>query len=497
MKLQNIKIRFKIMLLPLIAVVTLLGLMVLNGETTRRNEKLLMHIDKNNVPFVELSNDLIMTMKELQKGFQDAVAASDYDKLAATASLQTHFDSLVHAAMQNPYMANDSNLILIRDNFTAYYQTAQQTSAKMIGGDFSDEVTGNIQQMITMYKEISGHLDALESRSKTQMSQAIDTIFNTSKRTTWIITLTIIGMILVLGFIAMRVSQTTVTPLHDFASHLNAVAEGDLTHAVDARHLQRKDEIGEIFGAMHHLINKLSEMATKVQTSTQTVTEASLDLERTAEEISNGSNSQAANTEEISSSMEEMLANITQNRENAENVRRIAMKISEDIRHVEESSTTSLASIHQIAAKIKVIDEIAKQTNILALNAAVESARAGEHGRGFAVVAAEVRKLAERSRVASIEINQMAGSSVQQTEIATQLVAGIIPDIENTSRLVQDIAAASVEQNQGVEQVNGAIQELNLVTQTNTATSQDLTDKAELLTSHATELKETLQYFKV
>jgi methyl-accepting chemotaxis protein len=497
MKLQDLKFRYKIIALPIIAVIALLVLMAINGETTRRNEKLLTSIDQHKVPFLELSNNLIMTMKELQKGFQDAVAASDLDKLEGTNVWKARFDSLVTSALQNPYMVADSDLINIRSSFDEYYNITYTTSEKMIGGDFSDEVTTNIQQMIGMYKGISNHLDQLKNKSKQEMSESIDIIFKSSKRNTWIISITIIAIVLLLGILSFRISNTTVRPLHDFVSNLNSVAEGNLNEKINEKHLARKDEIGEIFTSMNHLIGKLAEMATKVHDSIDTVAEASMDLEKTSEEINNGSNSQAANTEEISSSMEEMLANITQNRENAENVKNIAEKISSNISHVEESSRISMESVSLIAQKIKVIDEIAMQTNILALNAAVESARAGEHGKGFAVVATEVRRLAERSRLAGIEINEMAKVSVEQTKSASALIANIIPDIQNTTRLVQEIAAASVEQNQGVEQVNGAIQELNFVTQSNTSTSHDLTTKAEMLTNNATELKEILQYFKV
>jgi methyl-accepting chemotaxis protein len=497
MKLQDLKFSYKITLLPVLFAICMLSIMVLNGETARKNEKLLLAIEKNNAPFVELSNELIMTMKELQKGFQDAVAASDHDKLDANAQFKARFDSLVATALNNPYMAGDADLTHIKENFQAYYTKAYTTSEKMIAGDFSDEVTANIQQMIGTYKDISSRLDGLKQHSKQKMAESFDTIIKSNSRNAWMVTIVIVVLLLVMGYLAFKINLSTVRPLHDFVKNLNSVAEGNLNEQVNEKHLQRKDEIGEIFGSMKHLIGKLSEMAIKVHHSIDTVADASVELEKTSEEISNGSNSQAASTEEISSSMEEMLANITQNRENSENLRRIAERISGSIQHVDESSRVSLESINQIASKIKVIDDIAMQTNILALNAAVESARAGEHGRGFAVVAAEVRRLAERSRLASVEINEMAKVSVEQTEIASQLVAGIIPDIKNTTQLVQEIATASIEQNQGVEQVNSAIQELNVVTQTNTSTSHDLTNKAELLTLHASELKEIMKYFKV
>jgi methyl-accepting chemotaxis protein len=153
--------------------------------------------------------------------------------------------------------------------------------------------------------------------------------------------------------------------------------------------------------------------------------------------------------------------------------------------------------MHEIADKVSIIGEIARQTNILALNAAVEAARAGEHGKGFAVVAAEVRKLAERSQISAVEIDTLTKNSVRATEEAGQLLSGIAPEIGKTARLVQEIAAASIEQNSGANQVNNAIQQLNQVTQQNAAASEEMATSSEELASQAQQLLEMISFFKL
>ncbi|MFO8021805.1 MAG: methyl-accepting chemotaxis protein, partial [Perlabentimonas sp.] len=206
---------------------------------------------------------------------------------------------------------------------------------------------------------------------------------------------------------------------------------------------------------------------------------------------------QASSAEEVSSSMEQMAANIQQNTDNAQQTEKITINVSQGVEKVGNASKESLESIKNIAEKINIINDIAFQTNILALNAAVEAARAGEHGKGFAVVAAEVRKLAERSKLAADEIVTLATSSVTVTEEASELMANLVPEIEKTAKLVQEISAASIEQNSGSDQINSAIQQLNQVTQQNAAASEELATSSEELSSQAEQLKDLIGYFKV
>ena len=275
------------------------------------------------------------------------------------------------------------------------------------------------------------------------------------------------------------------------------IAGGDLTFNIEKAYLEREDEIGNLSNSLQKMVDKLREIVSNIMVGAESIANASFQLSSTAQEFSQGSTQQASSAEEISSYMEEMVSNIQHTADNALQTEKIAKKAASGIDESNKSAEISVVSMKDIAEKIKIINDIAFQTNILALNAAVEAARAGEHGRGFAVVADEVRKLAERSKIAADEIDELSCTGVEVSEKAGIQLAEIVPEIENTAKLIQEIAAASMEQNSGADQVNNAIQQLNKVTQQNAAASEELSTSSEELSSQADQLKVIISFFKL
>ncbi|MBN2236216.1 MAG: HAMP domain-containing protein [Bacteroidales bacterium] len=303
----------------------------------------------------------------------------------------------------------------------------------------------------------------------------------------------IIGLF-ILYVLIYFVSNAISKPILEGIKFAKTISSGNLEVRLE---IHENDETGELAESLSAMAEKLKIIIAEVIHSSNKIADSSLDLSRFAEQLSDGAGSQAASAEEISASMEEMVSNIHQNTQNAQETKKIALKAVEGIREGNEYTQTLAQSIDDIAQKISIIGEISRQTNILALNAAVEAARAGEHGKGFAVVADEVRKLALRSQLAARQIDELSIHGVKLAKDTKDKLTQIIPDIEKTAILVQEIAGASLEQKTGADQVSEAIQQLNLITQQNAGSSARFTQNSENLATEAESLKMLIAYFSV
>uniref|UniRef100_A0A9E8CJC9 Methyl-accepting chemotaxis protein n=1 Tax=Bosea sp. NBC_00436 TaxID=2969620 RepID=A0A9E8CJC9_9HYPH len=274
----------------------------------------------------------------------------------------------------------------------------------------------------------------------------------------------------------------------------NAVAAGDLTRTMTAR---SDDEVGDLLTALNGTVEKLREVVADALRAADNVSSGSQELSASAEQLSQGSTEQASSTEEASASMEEMAANVKQNAENANQTEQIAAQSAKDAEASGAAVGKAVDAMQTIAAKITIVQEIARQTDLLALNAAVEAARAGEHGKGFAVVASEVRKLAERSQAAAAEIGTLSTDTVKVAQEAGAMLSRLVPDIKKTAELVEEITAACREQDVGSAQINQAIQQLDKVTQQNAAASEEVSATSEELAAQAEQLQTTIAFFKI
>jgi len=306
-----------------------------------------------------------------------------------------------------------------------------------------------------------------------------------------VVTAAIVAVILL---VSMMITKNTIRALNEAVRVSNSLAEGDLTVNIEVKN---RDETGQVLLAMKNMVGRMQGIVAGVKAAAGTVAEGSVRLSNGAEMVSQRTTEQAASAEEASSSVEEMHATIKQNADNAMMTEKIALKSAADALESGKAVAEAVHAMKNIAEKITIIEEIARQTNLLALNAAIEAARAGEHGRGFAVVAAEVRKLAERSHTAAVEIGHLSGSSVDVAERAGTMLMKLVPDIQKTAELVQEITAASKEQASGTDQINSSIQQLNHVIQQNAGAAEEISSTSQGLSSQADVLLKTISFFKI
>ncbi len=352
-------------------------------------------------------------------------------------------------------------------------------------------------QMLPQLTRSGGNVDSIMSevvafkqkRAK-DANDAITDIYLSSR--TQMIVLILLAALLGVG-IGMLITRTISKPLTEAMKAADQLAAGDLGVELAVR---SKDETGRLLASMKNLIERLRTIMGDVRSSAEALSSASEQVSATSQSLSQAASQQAASVEETTASVEQMTASIAQNTESAKITDGIAGKAANDAVQGGGAVSDTVSAMKQIADKIGIIDDIAYQTNLLALNAAIEAARAGDHGKGFAVVAAEVRKLAERSQVAAQEIGQVAASSVQLAEQAGRLLDEIVPNIQRTSDLVQEITAASQEQSSAAAQINIAMSQMNQITQQNASASEELAATAEEMNAQAGQLQEMIGFFR-
>ncbi len=301
----------------------------------------------------------------------------------------------------------------------------------------------------------------------------------------------IASFVLFTGYIISRSIRIPLTYMMDITEE---VANGILGKNIQ---IKGNDETSIVLESVNKMSTKMNEVISTIRDGASYLLKSSQQVSSASEQLSSGANEQAASTEEISALLEEMLASIEQNNQNAQTTSNIAINAADKMEDSLTASVKTKSAMSEISEKIEIINEIAFQTNILALNAAVEAARAGTYGKGFAVVAAEVRKLAEKSKIAADEIQVLSSTSLNLAAESEKLLTEIVPEVQKTAKLVRNITIANTEQNTGANQIMAAINELNNVTQQNSATSEELSASATELTGQANSLNELVAYFKL
>ncbi len=308
------------------------------------------------------------------------------------------------------------------------------------------------------------------------------------------------NLFLAMGAAVVLMLVSSVLIIRKLSSGLNSsialarrVASGDLRATAEVK---GRDEISDLQTALNDMVLRLRETVDNVSAAVSNLVAGANQVSGTSETLSEGASVQAGSTEEVSSAVEQMSANISATSDNAIETDEISAKAAKDAQVSGEAVSDAVAAMKNIGERIMILQEIARQTDLLALNAAVEAARAGDHGRGFAVVAAEVRKLAENSQQAAAEISALSNNTVSTATKAGEMLNDLVPNIQRTSSLVSDITSASRELAIGSTQINESVQRLDSVTQSNTSASEELSAAATELLGQAEHLAEVIGFFR-
>lgn len=434
------------------------------------------------------------------------------------------FETFIASNDKTSQEALDTTLLNLDESVTDsadsdFFAEQKVSSGKYQGQTFSDAYSHaftELESTLGLAVESNIGLNQVRQSYHENSIQLIDLINETEKAVTsqvslqveemasskffaiCIIVFTCIVAMVLSVYIIFAVVNVMVQWLQQTQAVMSELSAGRLNLQFDKEHvLAGGDDLSEINDAITKVVEQFSRVVSEMVQNTQVVTEISRQISQSADSISSGANDQASSVEETSASIEQISATVMQNSKNATSTKSIAMQTASSASESGKAVLDMVGAMRKIAQKVSIIDDIAYQTNLLALNASIEASRAGDDGRGFAVVAAEVRKLAERSKVAASEVIEMANETVTISEAAGEQLTQILPSIDKTSELVQEIAAASDEQSSGLHEITFAISQLDKVAQHNAGSALQLTKMSDEMDASIVKLDEVIRFFDV
>jgi len=502
------RVKTRIWALPAVAAGIFLIVGVVIGVLSSQAQGEIAGLADVDYPFLDQVTRLAGKLEQVEFRLDTAIALTDPQYLTQAEKMGKEWrEGLAGVSVPK---GQESDASALAGAFDAYFKLAIPTTRIMLGLD-----QGNVSTSIGALQKARKDMDATMSSVQENTRKAFVNSANSARvRVRNTVIATAIGALVVVIALASG-SYLLISDVWrrfggepEYAcAELQTIAEADFSREimVDPR------AHGSVLAAVRDVSQRLGHLITDVHDSTDTIATASREIAAGNQDLSNRTERQAASLQQAAASMEQLSTNLALSTENARQASHLAtsandaaMAGGEVVARVIDTMSTITASSKRMAEIINVIDGIAFQTNILALNAAVEAARAGEQGRGFAVVAGEVRTLAQRSAEAAREIKALIGRNVEQVEQGTGLVdqAGktmveIVGSIRSVSDIVADIAAASIEQSNGVRQVGEAVGQMDHSTQQNAALVEQSAAAAESLKKQAQQLVHAVSVFKL
>jgi methyl-accepting chemotaxis protein len=517
--LNRLKLTQKMFLLPVLAAVAIFVIFIAVQMSGARTARLVERIDDGYIPKIDLSRDLVETLAQIQRGFQDAAAAIDPDILEETDTLRDAFSARLEEERDNPVI-EAAELEQIGLTFDAYYELARRTTLRLITQETGDAVFAAIEKMRTEYVSIKESLDAFAESARTDADLAVAEVKNSQKRARNLVLLVMLVGVAVLGILSRTVTREIVKPLSQVVRIAGQVADGDLTQRI---RVQSQDEVGKTSDALNQAFSRMGSAVKTIATSSSSLNTASEELSSVSHQMAASAEETSAqasvvsasaeqvnrNVDTVATGIEEMTASIREISDNAHDAAQVATEAVD----VAEATSKTISKLDESSLKIsdvtKAITSISEQTNLLALNATIEAARAGESGKGFAVVANEVKELARETASATEEI----GARIEAIQSDTRSAVAAIEQIGTTVRRIHEIqntiASAVEEQTATTNEISRSVTEVatgssdiastisGVATATkDTASGASATQRAaQELSEMATRLEELVQKF--
>lgn len=519
-QLDSLPLRRQLLIVTLVA---LLGMILISGLAISKLNELFAvtnYTNENIVPTIELLNEANVDAASMRVAAWQSAAGSDAD--AREKALAAFFESEKAVSdrirrYEAENMSFDTPDQLIKDKALvkaalgshAVASQLMEQAGTLITQGKRDEAATLMWRNRLKLKEVSVAIDKIVEFNIELAKDASAHAAVVKKRTD----LLLLSISILTAVVSLWLGLKMSSIINNAISRAVAIAENIASGTVGNQPPSdvATNEIGKLTKALHEMDKKLCDIVGSVSSTAQSVGSAARQIAQGNDDLSSRTQEQAAALEETAATMEQMNATVKRNADNA----RQADQLGRQARHQADSSSDVVqravgamqeisSSSRKIGDIINVIDEIAFQTNLLALNAAVEAARAGEQGRGFAVVATEVRNLAQRSASAAKEIKELINDSINKVSAGTDLVnasgkalTDIVTDVKRVTDIVAEIAAASNEQSEGIDQINHAVTQMDLATQQNAALVEEAASASKSMEHQASDLVEKISFFRI